>query len=324
MLDLVILTTHFGTNFSGGSTATVEIFSRIEAHFDRINVIGTELGEHPFRHLNFIETQSWSEARLAVNSLKGANTVFYGDFYNSIIFSRLGLPFYFTYHDNWPELAFFGKTEHFRSLFYTPIYETIFRSAKNVISVSKFKLDYIRKYNRSSTLIRNGFGKTSLKEIERNDFLMVGNIDSRKYELAIELFRQWQNPKVRIHIYGRVNDPSIADRLNQFSFVVIEGFKNKVPYHKYRGLIHTSRMENLPIAFCEAIYSRTPVVAFDVGGVSEIIDKRNGILIEPFDIPKMAKTINSLDETSFGFAESRLASFNWELASKQYLSILKP
>ena len=61
---LVILTTHFGTNFSGGSTATCEIFSRLEDEFSEVIVVGTELGEHPFRQLQFLPYQNWIEAIL--------------------------------------------------------------------------------------------------------------------------------------------------------------------------------------------------------------------------------------------------------------------
>ncbi|MEM1137563.1 MAG: hypothetical protein AAGI07_17110, partial [Bacteroidota bacterium] len=73
---LVILTTHFGTNFSGGSTATCEIFSRIEDEFKEIIVVGTQLGAHPFTSLKFFKYKSWLQALLILKKLKAKDAIF--------------------------------------------------------------------------------------------------------------------------------------------------------------------------------------------------------------------------------------------------------
>ena len=59
---LVILTTHFGNNFSGGSRATCEVVNRLQHTFSEILVLGTELGQHDIRNLKFIETSTWLKA----------------------------------------------------------------------------------------------------------------------------------------------------------------------------------------------------------------------------------------------------------------------
>ena len=61
-ISLVIVTTHFGTNFSGGSTATCEIFSRFQNEFETIYVVGTELGEHPLQKIIFKKYRNWAQA----------------------------------------------------------------------------------------------------------------------------------------------------------------------------------------------------------------------------------------------------------------------
>ena len=56
-----------------------------------------------------------------------------------------------------------------------------------------------------------------------------------------------------------------------------------------------SRVESLPQVIIEAFYLRVPVVATDVGGVSEIITNgKTGLLIPPEDPEKLADSVNRL------------------------------
>ena len=136
---LVILTTHFGTDFSGGSTATCEVFSRIERNFEQVIVVGSELGQIPFNSIKFLKYDSWRHVLKILRDIDKNGTIFYGDFYNSIFYVWLNIPFYFTYHDNWPELQSTSIKNRFKSIFYTNIYNHIFKNATTVFTVSDFK-----------------------------------------------------------------------------------------------------------------------------------------------------------------------------------------
>ena len=60
-------------------------------------------------------------------------------------------------------------------------------------------------------------------------------------------------------------------------------------------LIVPSRMESLPQVIKEAFYLKIPVIATNVGGISEIVEnKKTGILIPPEDPQKMIEVINEL------------------------------
>ena len=131
---LVILTTHFGTEFSGGSTATCEIFSRLEHHFDQIVVIGTELGEHPFQKLYFEKYGNRKTLYELIKKHQSAGTVNYGDFFNSTAFADRNVPFYFTYHDNWPELAQSSFNHWLQGFKYIPAYKKIFSAASHTFT----------------------------------------------------------------------------------------------------------------------------------------------------------------------------------------------
>lgn len=327
---LVILTTHFGTNFSGGSTATCEIFIRLQDQFTEIVVIGTKLGHHQFSNLRFIKYRNWIDA---IRKLKNENqnALFYGDFYNSFLFILAQTPFYFTYHDNWPELASTGFANQIRSLFYTNTYKLIFKKALKTITVSEFKLDFVKKISSNAYLIHNGFEKKSPfiipKEVKKESakkILMVGNVDQRKYQLALKLFNNW-TPGLPVHIdiYGNLTNEKIALQLKQIPFVRIKGFVNPVPFEEYDLLLHTSSMENLPITFCEAIYYDTPIVAFDVGGNRELVQGDLGVLIPPYDISMMQQAIEStLKHKKKGTKTTVLDKHCWTLASSKYQNIL--
>ena len=323
---LVILTTHFGTNFSGGSTATCEIFSRLEANFKEVIVIGNKLGLHPFKSVKFINYTSWRHAIKIVKDIKSERTIFYGDFYNAIIFVWLKIPFFFTYHDNWPELGTTSFQNGIRSTFYTNIYKQIFKHAIAVFSVSAFKSAFIRKFSKQVHLIRNGFNMTVKTHFEEahSDILMVGTIDDRKYRLAIPLFRLLQKEKnnnLSIDIYGNVEDQKLRNKLNSFPFVTLKSFSEYIPYQSYKILLHTSLMENLPMVYCEAIYHGIPVIGFDVGGASEIVTSITGVLIPPYHIDKMKEELLKLIVNPKKPADGNKISkeFSWGKASTDYL-----
>ena len=323
---LVILTTHFGTNFSGGSTATCEIFSRIEGNFKEVIVIGNKLGKHPFSSVKFINYSSWGNALNIIKGLENEHTIFYGDFYNAIFFVWLKIPFYFTYHDNWPELGTTSVQNSYRSLYYSSIYKQIFQHARAIFTVSSFKAAFIGKYTKQVHLIRNGFSmseKITQKE-DRKDIIMVGTIDDRKYRLAIPLFRLLQKEKqndLSIDIYGNNEDRDLGNKLNEFPFVHLKGFSKSVPYYHYKILLHTSLMENLPMVYCEAIYCGLPVLGFDVGGASEIVTPNTGVLITQYDIETMKESLLRMrsNHVEIQCDNKLLDEYSWEKTSINYL-----
>jgi len=324
---LVILTTHFGTNFSGGSTATCEIFSRIESHFDEIIVIGTQLGQHPFQSLKFIPYRSWSEARQLIKEWDVSESIFYGDFYNAVIFTTLNIPYYFTYHDNWPELGRTSLKNRVRSIYYSTIYNRIFKHAEAVFTVSAFRIPYIKRYNKNVCLIRNGINSKSPEKVDdkKKDILMVGTVDDRKYRLAIKLFeRMGHRDNISVEIFGNEQDKKLGRALSRFPFVKLKGFSHEIPYANYKLLLHTSMMENLSMVICEAIYSGVPVLAFDVGGSKEVVTPGNGVLVPPYQINIMAENLYKLlsDGALDGIDTGILREYTWEKASSEYLEYL--
>jgi glycosyltransferase involved in cell wall biosynthesis len=322
MKHLVIVTTHFGTNFSGGSLATCEIFSRIPEL--KITVIGTQLGQHPFKNLTFHRYRHYGQALKWIVHYKKMKSVFYGDFYNAFLLRLAGVPFYFTYHDNWPGLRVTGLNNWWTSQLYIQTYQYIFRKAIKVISVSDFQTVFIKKATARFEVIRNGFSRNNYANSgQRKGVLMVGNIDQRKYGLALKLFETLPKSFMPVDIYGNINDNSLGKRLQIFPFVTLKGFQHEIPFNRYQLLLHTSQMENLPLVFGEALYHRTPVLAFDVGGNREIVFPPFGALIEPYRMDALKHQLQMMIRSKEIPPEAtHLKDYSWDSAALAYQQIL--
>ena len=94
-----------------------------------------------------------------------------------------------------------------------------------------------------------------------------------------------------------------------------------------RVLVIPSRVESLPQVIIEAFYLRVPVVATDVGGVSEIITNgKTGLLIPPEDPARLADSVNyllheenlacSLADNGYQYAMKNLT---WDAMLPQYI-----
>ncbi len=322
---LIILTTHFGEGFSGGSDATVEVFSRIQENFDQIIVVGNQLGNHTIQNLEFLAYKNWIHAFLIIRKHAKENPLYYGDFYNSIIYWLAGVQYYFTYHDNWPEQGALGGWERIRSVWFTILYVLILKGAKVAFTVSAFKYSFVQKHSGSAKLIPNGFSSKICETIDysrsTSKILMIGNIDKRKYALADKVFNEIDSSKdLSIEIFGRIIDKTLARKLSKYPFVTLKGYSRDIPIANYRLLLHTSVSESFGMIFCEAAHNRIPVLTFNAGGARELIPPTNGVLIEKYDVKKMARSL--LDFPGLEVDPAAVEQYSWENTSRKYLEHL--
>jgi glycosyltransferase involved in cell wall biosynthesis len=71
-------------------------------------------------------------------------------------------------------------------------------------------------------------------------------------------------------------------------------------------VVSTTRQDNLPNSIIESILCGTPVISFDIGGISEIIDnQKNGVLINPFDLIEFSEYLNRFINEESGLKLSR-------------------
>jgi glycosyltransferase involved in cell wall biosynthesis len=100
----------------------------------------------------------------------------------------------------------------------------------------------------------------------------------------------------------------------------------------YRDSVVTvvpSRMENLPFVVMESLACGTPVVAYNVGGIPDLVEHgRNGYLAKPYDVKDLSKGIEKIlasprNQKEYGqYGRDKIVkSFNLSTVAKRYLEL---
>ena len=143
------------------------------------------------------------------------------------------------------------------------------------------------------------------------------NFQLKKVELVI--FGQ-DKPKVKqelgfpIHYMGKVDDDKILRTIYSSADVML------IP----------SRQDNLPNTGLEAHATGVPVIAFNTGGLSDIVDhKNNGYLADPFDVEDFANGIvwilenKNLDNLIKNARKSAVNKYSEKVIATQYIQLYK-
>lgn len=138
-----------------------------------------------------------------------------------------------------------------------------------------------------------------------NWIVMSGRLTYQKgIDYLVEVAKQVlpKHPNWKWLILGEGEDRyKIEDTQKQYGLeeqLILEGRVENVEWYLNRArlMVLTSRYEGFGMCLVEALQMGVPCVSFDIKiGPSEIIsEKKNGLLIPPFDCEKMAEVINKL------------------------------
>lgn len=332
-MKLIVLTKQFG-NYTGATVSTIEILKRISKQFDEVNVITLKSENIRIDNVTVQIAKSYRDLVKKVKKIKAKNLIGYSDDHLGFIFSFCNIRYIHTYHGNWPDAKYLNKQMYFKSFYFIPLYRMTIKRADFVVSVSQYmQKKFVNKYNDKSIVIFNGikqvnhnFSKKNIDNKQR--FLMVGNIDKRKYDKAIKIFYilNKYNFDKSIDIYGNLIDEKLAFNLKKYPFVKIKGMVDKVDYQNYDAMICTSASENLPVSIVESIISGVPVLSFNVGGIPEVIENKiNGYLFSVNDYLGFSNSILNFKnlEIPTKNIKSINSKFNWDNSAKKYYQILK-
>lgn len=330
---LLLVAENFGLNFSGGSTATAKVLVHFENVFSEIFVLCKHVGIHELKRANIINYNSFDELPGLIELYSNDNSIGFGDYYIAKDLAESNIPYVFVYHDNFPELENLGITSELDSKKVISTYGQLFSGALEVFSVTMQKLEFIRKYTNDCSIARNGLSQRITKldqkplNLQNLKILMAGNIDQRKYKKALEVFTILESNDaygIQIDILGHEKDECLKNSLVDFNFVSYLGFKNEVNYNSYDLYMSTSMIENLSLSVVDALANNTPVLSFNIGGISEIVNRENGVLIKPFDSVAMANAIFDVRDgkQSFNFKNTELHEFDWDTTASKMLNII--
>jgi glycosyltransferase involved in cell wall biosynthesis len=127
----------------------------------------------------------------------------------------------------------------------------------------------------------------------------------KNINLLLEAFAtvSQKNSKLELHIIsdGNLNDfKTLIEKLGIASKIINHGrldTQDVADVLKQADLfVLTSNFENLPCVLIESISCGVPVIATNVGGVSEIINKNNGIIIEPRQMEELVIAMREMIE----------------------------
>lgn len=137
-------------------------------------------------------------------------------------------------------------------------------------------------------------------DLQQKNILHIGSLTPEKNHLELlDIFVKVkkQIPTAILHLIGEgLLKSDISKYIKKQGLeesVIIHGeLKDPYPYlRKADVLVLPSLVEGLPAVILEAMYCKTPVVAYNVGGIKEIVNSASGSLIEPFDKDDFAKSI---------------------------------
>lgn len=160
----------------------------------------------------------------------------------------------------------------------------------------------VRIYNPVNAEVPDFPYKSSSKKI-----VTVGRFVYQKgYDNLIEVAKKVfeRHPDWIWDIYGVGEDfETVKEEIKRNSLeknIILKGNTCKMLelYNEYAFYVMTSRYEGFPMVNIEALQAKLPIVSFDCpcGPSEQIIDGKNGFLIENFDREKMVEKINFLIE----------------------------
>lgn len=124
--------------------------------------------------------------------------------------------------------------------------------------------------------------------ISNDGRLAVGFVGRMSFEKGPDLFIQLAglHPEADFHMFG--NGPMLKD-IQQHKLVNVSLWGETIDMTKCWSRINllciSSRFEGLPLVALEAMSHKIPVMAFAVGGLTDLIDNcLNGYLVEPLDV----------------------------------------
>jgi glycosyltransferase involved in cell wall biosynthesis len=221
---------------------------------------------------------------------------------------------------------------------YMPFRAFCFNQVSKIFVVSKKGADYTKSLNICPEKVSYNYsglddhGLTSDFNGEVRLMSCSNLIDLKRVHLIIEVLERIKIPITWKHFGDGATRSDLENRAKKLPANVNWSFEGHVTYEKlmqsyskqhWTCFLHMSESEGLPLALVEAMSFGIPVVACDVGGVSEVISNDTGLLLDKNpNLDQVVEFINHLNKNavfrSMKSKASRLKFENDFEAAKNY------
>jgi glycosyltransferase involved in cell wall biosynthesis len=165
-------------------------------------------------------------------------------------------------------------------------------------------------------------------------FIHVSTLKQQKNpELIIEAFIEFnkQEPNSRLIMVGEVQQ-QLNKYLNQYSSIEFTG---EIAYEevaqqlqKANAFVLFSQYENMPCVILEALCYGLPVITSNVGGIAEVINNENGILINEITKPALVLAMREMfikysNYNRKNISDEAISTFSYETIGKQITNVYK-
>ncbi len=209
-----------------------------------------------------------------------------------------------------------------KSKFYQALEKLITQKFKYDLLITDDYVFYQKiKKTRKIKFIPNGVKlpkKTSLTKHKKFTFIFVGRDEPRKgMTLLTQAFNKLQNqyPEVQLNLFGPNHNPVSKAKLHQEML-------------KSHCLVLPSLKEGHPLILFEAFSYKLPVIATQVGSVSQFVTKDNGYLIKPGSSKQLLKamtkaiknpSLQKLGQNGYQLVKQK---FTWQKTVRNYYQAL--
>jgi len=163
--------------------------------------------------------------------------------------------------------------------------------------------------------------------------ILFGGAENDAYHKGFDLFKESMetlknfNLNIEIVIFGNSNSESLSNLAIPVRYIGIlnDEFSLKALYSAADVTVIPSRQDNLPNVAIESQSCGTPVVAFRIGGLPDIVEhKKTGYLCNEFDTSDFAKGIRwVLDQDKTKLRNNAVQKINSNFSSKEVIKLYK-